>query len=260
MAKQLLIYESSVPLNAAQHRDLSFEPVPGYGFASGINAVPLTAVEIPAAAPEYAIVFTPAGEEFVPVAVLGVRNDQNLFLSPDSHWEAKYVPAFVRRYPFVFAASPDQQTLTVCIDDTHPGFNTEGRGERLFDAEGKPTAYAGRVLEFLKEYQTQFERTRLFCRRLKDLGLLEPMEAVVSLPDGRQVPLRGFLGVSRERLRGLDGTDLASLAKTDELELIYLHLASLRNFNDVKDRFVGSMAATSAAEDAGEPAVAGASA
>jgi hypothetical protein len=253
MAKQLLIYESSVPLNAALHRNLSFEPVPGYGFASGINAVPLTAVEIPAAAPEYAIVFTAAGDEVVPMAVLGVRNDQNLFLSSDASWGAKYVPAFVRRYPFVFATSDDQQTLMLCIDETHPGFNSEGRGERLFDAEGKPTAYAGRVLEFLKEYQTQFERTRMFCRRLKDLGLLEPMEAVVTLPDGKQVPLRGFLGVSRERLRGLDGADLASLAKTDELELIYHHLASLRNFNDVKDRFVGSMAAD---EDAGEPAAA----
>jgi len=252
MAKQLLIYESSVPLNAATHRELSFDPVPGYGFASGINAVPLTAVEIAAAAPEYAIVFVEAGADVVPVAVLGIRNDQNLFLSADARWEAKYVPAFVRRYPFVFAASPDQKMLTLCIDETHPGFNTEGRGERLFDAEGQPTAYAGRVLEFLKEYQTQFERTRLFCRKLKDLGLLEPMEAVVSLPEGKQVPLRGFLGVSRERLRGLDGADLASLAKTDELELVYLHLASMRNFNDVKDRFVGAMASAPGAEAAEE--------
>ena len=260
MAKQLLIYESSVPLNAAMHRDLCFDPVPGYGFASGINAVPLTAVEIAAAAPEYAIVFTAAGDEVVPVAVLGIRADQNLFVAADSRWQAKYVPAFVRRYPFVFAASPDQKTLTVCIDDTHPGFNTAGRGERLFDADGKPTPYAQRVLEFLKEYQTQFERTRLFCRKLKDLGLLEPMEAVVSLADGKQVPLRGFLGVSRERLRGLDGADLASLAKTDELELVYLHLASMRNFNDVKERFVGAMGPTAASVDAGEPAVAGASA
>ena len=253
MAKQLLIYESAVPLSSAAHRDLSFEPMPDYAFASGINAVPLTAVEILAAASEYAIVFTASGDDVMPVAVLGVRTHQNLYVSADSQWQAKYVPAFVRRYPFVFSASPDQKTLTLCIDDTHPGFNTDGRGERLFDADGKPTAYAGRVLDFLKEYQTQFERTRVFGRHLKELGLLEPMEAIVSLPGGEQVPLRGFLGVSRERLRALDGDKLESLAKTDELELVYLHLASMRNFNDVKDRFVGAMATAPAPEAADEP-------
>jgi hypothetical protein len=78
------------------------------------------------------------------------------------------------------------------------------------------------------------------------------MEAIVSLPGGEQVPLRGFLGVSRERLRALDGAKLESLVKTDELELVYLHLASMRNFNDVKDRFVGAMATAPAAETAEE--------
>jgi hypothetical protein len=76
------------------------------------------------------------------------------------------------------------------------------------------------------------------------------MEAVVSLPDGEKVPLRGFLGVSRDRLRALDGAKLEALAKTDELELVYLHLASMRNFNDVKDRFVGAMAAPTGADEA----------
>jgi len=242
MAKQLLFYESAVPLNATAHRGLSFEPVPGYSFASGINAVPLAAVEIVPASAEYAIVFTRTGEDVLPVAVLGVRPDQNLYVSQDARWEASYVPAFVRRYPFVFASSADRQTLTLCIDDTHPGFNSEGRGDRLFDDEGKPTAYANGVLEFLKEYQQHFERTRVFGKRLADLGLLEPMEAIVTMPDGKTVPLRGFLGVSRERLRALDGDTLASLAKTDELELVYLHLASMRNFTRVKDRFVGALA------------------
>ena len=100
------------------------------------------------------------------------------------------------------------------------------------------------------------EMHKLFGRHLKDLGLLEPMEAIVSLPGGEQVPLRGFFGVSRERLRALDGAKLETLAKTDELELVYLHLASMRNFNDVKDRFVGAMATGHAAAAADEPALA----
>ena len=241
MAKQLLIYESAVPVNATQHGDVSFDPAPDFAFTAGINAVPLMAVEIIPAATEYAIVFTVAGEDVMPAAVLGVRSDQNLYLSPDAQWQAKYVPSFIRRYPFVFSTSPDLQTLTLCIDETHPGFNKEGRGQRLFGADGKPTAYVENVLAFLKEYQAQFERTRVFGRRLKELGLLEPMQAQVSTPGGEQVTLGGFLGVSRERLRALSGEALAELAKTDALELVYLHLYSMRNFNLVKDRFIDTL-------------------
>lgn len=254
MAKQLLFYESAVPLSAVRHGDRSFASVPDFAFAAGVNAVPLTAVEIPAASAEYAIVFTGSDGDMMPVAVLGIRPDQNLYLSADSVWQAKYVPAFIRRYPFVFATGGDEQTLTLCIDETHPGFNAEGRGERLFGEDGKPSAYTGRVLDFLKDYQSHFERTRLFGRRLVELGLLEPMEAVVTLPDGERVPINGFSGVSRERLRALDGAALATLAKTDELELVYRHLASLGNFNDVKDRFLAVAAAAPASVPVAEPA------
>jgi hypothetical protein len=151
------------------------------------------------------------------------------------------VPAFIRRYPFVFSTSADKKTLTLCIDETHPGFNEHGRGQRLLNDDGKPTAYVEQVLTFLKEYQAHFERTRAFGRRLKELDLLEPMQAQVTTPAGENVKLGGFLGVSRDRLRALDGDALATLAKTDELELIYLHLYSMRNFNEVKDRFIGAL-------------------
>jgi hypothetical protein len=46
--------------------------------------------------------------------------------------------------------------------------------------------------------------------------------------------------VPRKKLRAVDGKALATLAKTDELELLYLHLYSMRNFNDVKNRLIES--------------------
>jgi len=245
MAKQLLIYESAVPVTAVKHGKFCFDATQDYAFSAGINAVPVMAVEIIPAATEYAIVFTEAQGDVMPAAVLGVRAEQNLYLSSDSKWQAKYVPAFIRRYPFVFSTSADKKTLTLCIDETHPGFNEQDRGRRLLDDDGKPTAYVEQVLTFLKEYQAHFERTRVFGKRLKELDLLEPMQAQVTMPTGENVKLGGFLGVSRDRLRALGGEALATLAKTDELELIYLHLYSMRNFNDVKDRFIGAQATNS---------------
>lgn len=254
MAKQLLIYETAVPLSASRHGQVSLEAKGDYSFSAGINAVPLMAVEILRAATEYAIVFTTAGDDVVPAAVLGVKGDQNLYLTADAHWQAKYIPAFIRRYPFVFAASADKKTLTLCIDETHPGVNREGRGQRLFGDDGKPTTYTENVLKFLQEYQAHFERTKLFGKHLKELGLLEPMQATVTTPKGEQLKLGSFMAVSRTKLRALGAEQLAGLAKTDELELVYLHLYSMRNFNEVKDRLVGALA-----EDAPKEAAAAAS-
>ena len=241
MSKQLLIYSSAVPVSAARHADVSVEPRADYAFSAEINAVPLMAVEFLRAEAEYAIVFTQAAGDVLPAAVLGVRSDQNLYLTSDQRWSAKYVPAFIRRYPFVFSSSEDGKTLTLCIDEAQGGVNREGRGERLLADDGKPTPYVERVLKFLQEYQSHFERTRQFGRRISELGLLEPMQAQVTTPRGDKLSLNGFLSVSRDKLRQLDGASLATLAKTDELELLYLQLHSMRNFNDVKDRLIGSL-------------------
>jgi hypothetical protein len=243
MAKQLLIYESAVPVSSARHANVSVEASGSYGFSAGINAVPLMAVEFLRAATEYTIVFTATGEEVLPAVVLGIRSDQNLYLSADAQWQAKYIPAFIRRYPFVFSTSADGQSLTLCIDETHAGVNREGRGQPLFGADAKPAPYVDTVLKFLQDYQAHFERTRQFCKRIRELGLLEPMQAQVTTPKGEKLSLGGFLAVSRNKLRALDGEALATLAKTDELELLYLHLYSMRNRNDVKDRLVGTLAA-----------------
>src|SRR5512137_3034599 len=117
MTKQLLIYESAVPVSAARHGKVSLEAGGHYAFSAGINAVPLMAIEFLRAATEYAIVFASAGEDLLPAAVLGVRGDQNLYLAEDAHWRAKYIPAFIRRYPFVFSSSADRKTLTLCVDE-----------------------------------------------------------------------------------------------------------------------------------------------
>lgn len=243
VSKQLLIYETAVPLSRDRHRDVWLDTKADYSFSAGINAVPLMAVEFAAAAAEYAIVFTQADNDVMPAAILGLQDRQNLYLSADAQWKARYVPAFIRRYPFVFAASADGKTLTLCIDEKYPGVNREGRGQRLFGADGQPSALTQNALKFVQEYQAQFERTRLFSKRLKDLGVLEPTQAKVTTPKGEQIALGNFLAASRARLHALDDATLANLAKAGALELVHLHLYSLRNFSDVKDRLIGAMAA-----------------
>lgn len=248
MTTKLLIYETAVPVSKTRHAETSVEAGADYGFSRNVNAVPLMAVEFPFAAAEYAIVFAGDEKDVMPAAILGIREQENLYLKKEGGWRARYIPAFVRRYPFVFSSRDDGKTFTLCIDEAFRGLNKEGRGERLFDAEGKPSAYVDSVLKFLQQYQIEFRRTQAFCRKLRELNLLEPMRAQMTLDSGERMALTGFMAVDRARLKTLSAERLAELAKSDELELIYGHLQSLRNFAAMREHVPGAQPPTDEAE------------
>ncbi len=253
MATQLMFYDSAVPVSSQRHVGLSVKAGGDYAFARKANSVPLTAVEIRRAVADYVVVFAGQDEAVMPVVILGVEAEHNLFVKEDGAWDASYVPAFVRRYPFVFAESADAKTFTLCLDESFSGCNREGRGEQLFDADGERTQYLEAVLNFAKDFQVQHQRTRTFCKRLVDLGLLEPMQAQFTLPGGTQRGLTGFMAVNRTRLKALGREALGDMAMSDELELIYLHLQSLQNFNRMLQRAGAEAAAPAAAQEEEAP-------
>ncbi len=237
MTKQLLFYEKVTPITKQRHAAWAVDRSAGYGFAGAANSIPLMAVEFPSAASEYPIVFTKAEEAALPAVVLGVDNDQNLYLDADGHWNARYVPAFVRRYPFVFTLTHEGEKFTLCIDEAFAGCDSSGKtGERLFDDQGERTPFLDRMLDFTNNYQVEHRRTQELGKILLELDLLEPMQAQITLPSKEQRSLTGFFAVSRERLKKLDDAKLAQLVRSDALELIYAHLASIRNFERLLDR------------------------
>jgi hypothetical protein len=224
--------------------------VNNYGFSRTVNSVILVAAEFPLAAGEYAIVFAGNAGEVMPVVILGARANENLYVTEQGEWLAKYIPMFIRRYPFVFSVGADAKTFTLCVDEAFQGLNYKGRGKALFTPEGKPTPYVQSVLDFLKEYVAQAERTKEFCKKLVELKLLQPMEAQFTLESGEKSSLNGFMAVDRKKLKALSGEILAEMLRTDELELLFLHLHSMRNFMRVKDRLVQTHTGKSAPEDA----------
>lgn len=236
MATQLLFYRRVTPVSVQRHADWCVEGAGDYAFARNVNAVPLMAVEFLQAAREYAIVFVRSDETLMPVVLLGVEGGSNAYVTETGGWDARYVPAFVRRYPFVFSRSEDGTRFALCIDESWSGCNEDGRGQRLFDDQGERTPYLDNILSFLQEYNVQFARTETFCRKLADLDLLEPMQAQFTLAGGGQRSLTGFLAMHYDKLKSLAADQLAELAKTDDLELAYLHRQSLNNVILVAER------------------------
>jgi hypothetical protein len=235
MSSQPLFYKNIVPLNKEVHGDWSIEAVSNFKHTSETNSLFIAAIEFIKAANEYPIVFGIAEDESVfPVVILGLRKNENLYINKKGEWLANYVPAYVRRYPFILAIgenAPDQ--FTGCIDEDCPGFNKKGKGTTLFDKDGKESDLLKNSVEFLKEYQNHIQLTTLFCKSIKELGLLEPMKADIKLADGEEISLGGFMGINREKLKALDTETIENLVKTDQMELIYAHLISLGNIDSL---------------------------
>lgn len=233
---QLLFYERAAPVITERHANWSVELGKNYTFAGATNSVPLTRVEFARAARDYPIVFTGAEGQSFPLAVLGIEDRQNLFVNEDGGWSADYIPAFVRRYPFVFTTSDSGKSFTLCIDEAFDGCNQEGKGERLFDDNGKTTRYLDNVLAFLREYQLEHQRTQAFAKRMSTLNLLEPVQANVSLGSGERLALTDFTVVNRSRLKQISESALKEMFATDDLELVYLHLQSMQAFSGLVER------------------------
>ena len=253
MTRQLLIYDDPAPLSSETHRDVSLRALTGLPHAAGLNSVPIVVAEFEKVAAEYPIVFAGTGEATTPVALLGLGAGENLFLGADDAWQGRYVPAFLRRYPFVFAGDAGER-LTLCMDMKHPGVNREGRGERLFDADGNRTRYLEDMLRFVSDYQAQHAATQAVCRRIDALGLLEEARADAVAPNGARRQLTGFRSLNTTRLAQLEDATALELFRADILRLLHLQLASLEQLGALARRLPEAAQAAEAEPAPADPA------
>ena len=252
----LLFYQKPVPLNKKEHQNKKIKSDgQSYTFAAKTNSVILAGVEFSEAAKEYPIVFAEAGESVIPVAMLGLRNEENLYVDESGKWDARYIPAFVRRYPFVLAQAGETDQRVVCIDETFEGFNDD-EGEPLFDGE-EPSPLLKQALEFLTEYQNQYLRTEAFVMRLRENDLLMALNAKIDMTDGQQFAMTGLLAVDERKLLQMADDKALELFRSGELSWIYCHLMSLGSMGRMVDRIAERSKAepkTTEAKKTAEPA------
>ena len=226
----VLFYSNPEPLDPALHGALGVNPTDKpYAFVSQTNIVPLTVTEFAAAALSYPIIFT--GENRQPVVVMGLRQGENLYVSDAGDFRADaYIPAYVRRYPFVFADDKQNQRLILCID-RGAEIVAEGGQNPLF-VDGQPSDYTNMAMDFCNNFEQERLRTESFVQLLKDLDLLDIREAAFTPrnPDGtpgEPQKLAEYYAVSEDKLKALPAEKLAELRDNGALGQIYAHLVSL---------------------------------
>ncbi|MEO8723000.1 MAG: SapC family protein [Sphingobium sp.] len=229
-----IFYNDLIPLNSNDHASFRMRPSDSAPFLVNQHAVPLTIDEFVTAQRFVPIIFS-SGDEPVPLALMGLNEGVNTFLDDDGKLRgATYVPAYVRRYPWMLAKlRPDSDDLSLCFDPTAESIGAFEDGEALLE-DGKPTELTTNVLKFCEEFEQSAHRTGLFMAELKALALLMDGEVAINVP-GNEQPFvyRGFQMVNEEKLRDMRGDQLRKINQSGMLPLIHAHLFSLQLMREI---------------------------
>ena len=230
----LYLYEQPELMTAEQHGTLGLTPSDHpYAFAGGARAIPLTLAEFASAQRNYPIVFTNLENPF-PVAVVGLLEDQNLFIENGVWDPACYVPAYLRCHPFAFAGEQegriavviDRKATTVTEDSKYPFF-----------VDGKLAAETESMMRFCAQYEAERQRTMIFCNQLRDLGLLAP-QRVTHTPEGSEEEqlLANYVSVDAQKLAELSDEAVVELHRSGRLAAVYLQAYSMENWQPLMIR------------------------
>jgi hypothetical protein len=229
-----IFYGALEPLSSQLHGDYRSRPAETAPHLVSTHAVPITVDEFVSTQRFCPIVFS-TGDNPVPLALMGLNEGVNVFVDAEGRPVGEmYVPAYVRRYPFMLARlQPEGQELSLCFDPTSDLVGRFDEGAALFE-DGKPTEATNNVLKFCEEFEISAQRTVAFVTELKASELL--MDGEVSIqPAGVEQPFvyRGFQMVNEEKIRDLRGDELRKMNQNGMLPLIMAHLFSLTLMRDI---------------------------
>lgn len=230
----LPLYKNPKPINVQAHKGkgLSFTDKP-FGFLAEQHFVPLTMGEFAPASARFPVIFL--GERKTPVAAMGIQAGVNLFVDPETGQfeQFAYLPAFVRRYPFVAAShTEDKERFTVCVDEgSHLYSNTPE--EPFFGADDQPTPFLERAIDFVRRFENDVKTTESFVARMEELDLFDQQSATFQPRDGQGQPngepqvVASYWGISGEKLQKLPAETLVELRDNTYLGAIYAHMISM---------------------------------
>ncbi|MEL6529793.1 MAG: SapC family protein [Pseudomonadota bacterium] len=234
-----LFYKDLLPLNSRDHGDWKVGSFDSADFVAEAHAIPLTVDEFVDAQRNYPIVFT-AGDNPLPIALLGLNEGVNTFIGDDGKLVADvYVPAYIRRYPFILAKlQPESDDMSLCFDPSADVVKKQDEGQVLFGEDGQPSEYTNSVLDFCKKFEESGQRTRAFLEELKKLDILMDGEIAITRNDLPEKPFvyRGFQMVDEKKLRELPTETQDALHKNGMIMLIHAHLFSMNLMRRIFER------------------------
>ncbi|MFZ5616586.1 MAG: SapC family protein [Pseudomonadota bacterium] len=230
---KMFLFERPELLSRQLHGELGLDAAAKpFGFCANVRAVPLTVSEIPEASKFYPVVFM-SKDEPIPLAILGLGNDLNLFVDQDGNWEQfAYVPGYLRRYPFAVAGETGGDRLALVIDAAYSGISKTA--ERKLFEQGEMSAFTRQAMDFTTTYEQDRRLTDQIMAALKKFDIIESQTAQYT-PAGTTEPrpFAQYFGIDEKKLQALTDDQYLELRKMNVLPVLYSQLISLGNWRNL---------------------------
>jgi len=232
------MYQNVEPINSIAHLKCGIKELSTFAYAKEMIHAPITVAEFYESCKDYPIVFAKdASESWSALALIGYKEKENLFIDEKGAWEKnRYIPAFIRRYPFIFVAQPNTDELTLAFDVTCKEEKCTVMERRFFDDEAKTTPFLQTIMSFLTQFQNDAKATAEFIKQLDEWELLEARMANIVTLTGATFTLNGFYVINEEKLRHLGKKKKEEIYAKNAIPLITAHLISLSNIQRMGNR------------------------
>ena len=249
----VMFYKNPQPLTKEKHVKFGVTQVSKpFEFMAENHFMPITAPEFGAAAASFPIIF--AGDERSPLAVMGIRVGENLFVTDGQFEQDFYMPAFARRYPFVLAGDQANDRFVVCVDEAAECVTNKTPTQMFFDGEDT-SAFTKEAFQFLQNFERDRQATDQMIKAFKDLDLFEQKEMNFQGQNadgspGERQKIADYFAITEERLKTLEPAKLKEFTENGYLAVAHAHMISLGNWQ----RLVNMTLRLAAKETAKEPA------
>lgn len=237
LSGQMFLFQKPELINKEQHGDLGVTQIDSrFDFCAKTRAIPITVSEIPAAMKDYPVVFA-SPDQMVPLAIVGLVDEINLFVDENGNWEAnRYIPGYIRRYPFGVANENGGERFAIVLDTAYRGL-TKGATPTLFDNNGEPSEMTRQAIEFCRTYEEDRGRTMEFAERVKKLDIAKGQSAQFT-PAGETEPrvFAQYFGIDEAALKELPTDKLTELRDAGLLPLLYAMVMSMGNWRMILQR------------------------
>lgn len=235
-------------LNKSKHGNLRVATRYTAELGYNTGAVMLMNTELRAAQREYAIIFRkhPETGRFFPNALLGFRQDENLFLDGEGNWTARHVPLAIAKGPFIigFQDIGNGPQPSACIDLADPRVSEGGDGEELFQEDGSLTRYMEYISQILLLLHDSARSAAQMVDLFVELDLIEPLRLDIQFVNGERLRFEGGYTIAEGKLAALDEEALKKLHKSGFLAAAYYISDSLENVQKLIDLKNKQLAAT----------------
>lgn len=224
-----ITYRDLTLINSQSMAKSALKTNPWLDIAKTAQLIPINITECKPVCTDMPIIFSPIGRP-MPIAMTSFLSDTNSFIK-NGEWQADtYVPAALRRYPFVLGNinSEGKQPLyidsnAISDDHEHPLFNETGNSEKILE----------NAIKHCKEYDDHLKITENIIDTIDSLDLFKETQLVITNKAGEEKKTGIFKIIDNDKYKNLSDEHIVTLQKNHGLWVIHTHIISMSKTQNI---------------------------